>query len=104
MQPSGRSGEVGENDNILTDVENINGGSSNDRLIGSASSNVIHGNAGNDVIYGMAGSDSIYGDAGKDKLFAVDSTKDVIDGGADADSASVDLLDLLSGVESVTTV
>ena len=59
-------GEAGENDRIATDVENLTGGSANDRLTGSAGSNVLNGGTGNDVLDGGLGADLILGGAGTD--------------------------------------
>ena len=50
-------GEVGENDNVKADIENLKGGSGNDTITGNALSNVITGGAGNDVMNGGAGDD-----------------------------------------------
>lgn len=99
-QPTNKSGEAGENDNVLTDIENINGGTGSDRLIGSASVNEIRGNAGNDTLYGLAGADQLFGGDGKDRFFAIDSTRDKLDGGAGADIASIDTSDVLTSIES----
>lgn len=97
--PTGTSGQAGENDNVLNDVENINGGSGNDRLIGSSSANVIHGNGGNDTIYGMAGADLLYGEDGVDRFYTSDSTRDTVNGGAGRDILYGDAIDLVSLVE-----
>jgi Ca2+-binding RTX toxin-like protein len=97
--PTGRSGETGESDNVLTDVENINGGSGNDRLIGSSAANVIRGNGGNDTIYSNGGADSLFGGDGKDRFFTIDSAITRIDGGASTDIASVDASDILASIE-----
>lgn len=96
---TGTSGEAGEFDNVLSDVENINGGSGNDRLIGSTLANAIRGYGGNDTIYGLAGADSLYGGDGNDRLYDTDSTRDTLDGGAGRDISYGDLIDLLAGIE-----
>jgi Ca2+-binding RTX toxin-like protein len=59
-------GEVGENDQIDNDVENLTGGSGNDRLTGNNGTNVLNGGSGNDVLDGGAGSDLMLGGAGID--------------------------------------
>jgi Ca2+-binding RTX toxin-like protein len=59
-------GEAGENDQIATDVENLTGGSANDRLTGSAGINVLSGGSGNDVLDGGLGADLVLGGAGTD--------------------------------------
>jgi Ca2+-binding RTX toxin-like protein len=69
-------GEVGENDNVATDVENVGGGSADDVLTGSDADNGLSGNAGNDTISGGAGNDVVDGGPGDD----------VLDGGMGSDS------------------
>ena len=59
-------GEAGENDAISTDVENLTGGSANDRLTGGVAGNVLSGGSGNDVLDGGAGADLLLGGAGTD--------------------------------------
>ncbi|HVT90221.1 MAG TPA: CAP domain-containing protein [Tepidisphaeraceae bacterium] len=99
-QTLGTSGETNERDNVLNDIENINGGAGNDRLIGSSLANVIHGNGGNDTIYGMGGADSLFGEAGTDRFYCSDGTIDRVDGGAGRDIFYGDLIDLLVNVET----
>ena len=81
---SQRTGGAGTD--TVTNVENINGSSFNDRLTGSALANQIDGNAGNDSLFGMAGNDILTGGAGNDLL----------DGGTGIDTA--DYADALNGV------
>ncbi len=59
-------GEAAEYDLVWTDVENLTGGSANDRLTGSAGTNVLNGGTGNDVLDGGAGSDLLVGGSGTD--------------------------------------
>jgi Ca2+-binding RTX toxin-like protein len=59
-------GEAGEADLIESDVENLTGGSGNDRLTGGAGSNLLNGGSGNDVLDGGAGGDLLLGGAGID--------------------------------------
>jgi serralysin len=61
------SGAVGENDQ-LSRVENVVGGSNDDTIIGNAENNVLRGLGGNDVIAGNAGADGLLGDDGFDTL------------------------------------
>ena len=79
-------GQVGEGDNVHTDVENLIGGKGNDSLTGSATANRIFGGAGNDRITGGGGSDSLLGQDGNDILFARDGVKDFVDGGLGIDT------------------
>jgi Ca2+-binding RTX toxin-like protein len=58
-------GEVGENDNVDADVENVNGGSGPDTLIGSGAGNALDGGGGEDYSDGGPGADTLTGgDAG----------------------------------------
>jgi Ca2+-binding RTX toxin-like protein len=51
-----------EGDNVRTDVENLQGTSSDDTLTGSTTDNRIIGEGGSDNIAGIGGDDDIYGD------------------------------------------
>jgi Ca2+-binding RTX toxin-like protein len=92
----------GEGDNVLTDVENLTGGSAADKLTGSSAANVIYGSGGadqingldgadnliggpgNDIIHGGGGGDKISGGSDNDQLFG-DAGSDSIEGGTGAD-------------------
>jgi Ca2+-binding RTX toxin-like protein len=52
-------GEAGENDNVGTDVEIVNGGSGADTITGSEADNVLNGNGGNDTLNGAGGDDAL---------------------------------------------
>lgn len=52
--------------NFGTVIENVLGGSGNDRLTGNDANNVLRGGAGNDVLRGGAGSDLVDGGTGLD--------------------------------------
>lgn len=90
-------GAAGEGDNIMTDVEQIAGGSGNDSIIGDSLPNDLNGGSGSDTIYGEAGDDSIestddhsqlYGGDGKDLFEIFDGPlSDTIDGGGGHDTA-----------------
>ncbi len=62
----------------IENVENVIGGSVNDRLTGNSLANTLTGNAGDDVLKGAAGNDVLDGGTGNDDL----------DGGADNDRLS----------------
>lgn len=62
----------------IENIENVIGGSANDKLTGNALDNTLTGNAGDDTLKGMAGNDTLDGGAGIDNL----------DGGADNDQLS----------------
>ena len=59
----------------FTDIQNLIGGSLNDRLTGNSQVNTLSGMVGADALYGMAGNDVLLGGEGDD----------VLDGGAGAD-------------------
>ncbi len=61
-------GGVGGQDNIHSDIENVWGGSKDDKITGSSKNNKLVGNAGNDSLVGLGGNDSLYGNDGKDTL------------------------------------
>ncbi len=60
-------GEAGENDDVSM-VEGVTGGSGNDTLTGDAENNLIKGGPGNDTIDGGDGDDEIHGGEGNDTL------------------------------------
>jgi Ca2+-binding RTX toxin-like protein len=70
-------GQVGERDNIHTDVENVVGGRAGDDVNGSAAGNSINGGPGADSLSGLDGNDELIGGSGDD----------VLDGGDGRDSA-----------------
>lgn len=59
-------GAAGENDNVLTDVENIVSGSGNDLLVGSDAPNTFWAGPGNDTMDGGWGNDTLWGGDGFD--------------------------------------
>ena len=86
-------GTPGEGDNIGSDIEQIDGTTSNDVFFGSAGpdnfsgdsgDDEIHGGGGQDDLYGGGGDDRMFGDAGNDKLQGA-SGSDTVDGGAGLD-------------------
>ncbi|MFI5936283.1 calcium-binding protein [Actinoplanes sp. NPDC051494] len=62
-------GIAGEHDSLGSDIENLVGGSANDRLTGNKAANEIDGLAGDDIIRGGAGNDKINGWDGRNKLY-----------------------------------
>ncbi|HEV8516731.1 MAG TPA: calcium-binding protein, partial [Candidatus Limnocylindrales bacterium] len=91
----GDDGAPGEND-TLTAIENVIGGSANDVITGDASSNLLDGAAGNDDLRAGGGADVLEGGPGIDVLSAGPGD-DRLDGGLDADdltgSSGVDTVD-----------
>jgi Ca2+-binding RTX toxin-like protein len=95
----GRSGER-DNVGVSGDVEGVLGGSGDDVIAGNAARNLLRGAGGADAITGRPGQDDLFGEAGNDALFALDGIADLVDGGADEDTAEVDVaLDTVVDVE-----
>jgi Ca2+-binding RTX toxin-like protein len=121
-------GEAGEGDNVGSDVEIVLGGDSSDTLIGNERRNVlagflgydrIVGGGGNDTLAGYwgadllvggpgddalrpgAGRDRARGNAGMDRFRARDSRRDILDGGAGQDHATIDPRDYTTRIETV---
>jgi Ca2+-binding RTX toxin-like protein len=61
-------GEVGESDNVASDVEKVIGGSNRDILIGSDAPNVLDGRDGDDTLAGGGSDDRLEGGAGNDSM------------------------------------
>lgn len=81
-------GAAYEQDNVSTDVENLEGTAYSDRLTGSAVANRLSGLGGNDVLSGLLGNDVLDGGTGND-TFLASSTADGADsvvGGAGTDT------------------
>ena len=64
----------------LVSIENLTGGSGNDKLKGDHGKNTLSGGSGNDTLYGRGGDDYLYGGYGNDKLKG-DKGNDYLDGG-----------------------
>ncbi|MGI9658789.1 MAG: calcium-binding protein, partial [Gaiellaceae bacterium] len=88
-------GEAGEGDNVITDIEDILGGSGPDRLRGGGGANRLVGGAGADDLDGLAGPDTIEAGAGADTIQAKDGTTDVITCGDGKDSLTRDTQDVV---------
>jgi len=80
-----------ENDNVHSDVENVDGGSGNDTIVGqntgTDNGNTFKGNDGNDVLSGGPGIDDLQGGAGDDTLLG-GSEADTFSGGDGTDTVS----------------
>lgn len=59
---------AGVNEDQISEIENLKGGSANDVLVGDTLANTLSGNAGNDSLSGMAGNDWLDGGSGNDTL------------------------------------
>lgn len=88
-------GATGEGDNIGADIEQITGGSGNDRIIGNGLANTLIGGDGKDTIYGGGGDDFLDGGSARDLLYGQDGN-DRLDGGPGAD-----IIDGGNGIDSL---
>jgi hypothetical protein len=68
-------GAPGENDTV-THVENIFGGSAADTLVGNGQDNFLNGAEGNDTLRAQGGSDTLLGSEGADVVDGGDGTGD----------------------------
>jgi Ca2+-binding RTX toxin-like protein len=53
---------------VVTNIQNVFGGTGNDYLVGSADSNVMDGGAGDDTMSGLGGNDIMVGNYGADNM------------------------------------
>ncbi len=58
----------GSGDDVMADIENLRGGSGDDRLTGNAVANELEGFAGDDVLRGASGNDRLTGGIDGDKV------------------------------------
>src|SRR5687767_4339334 len=79
--------------------DNIVGGRRNDSILGGNGNDTINGGRGDDQLEGGRGQDNIQGGAGLDNIKTNDLELDIVEGGDDFDTASLDLQDLFSEVE-----
>ncbi|HVT78262.1 MAG TPA: calcium-binding protein [Acidimicrobiales bacterium] len=61
-------GVAGENDNVHSSFEVVNGSEGPDTIVGSAHGDTLKGNGGDDVLVGNSGDDTLIGGAGADDL------------------------------------
>ena len=101
----GGDGEYGEWDFVGSTVEEVVGGSGDDRMTGTSSANTFIGGAGNDTLEGRDGNDVLEGGAGADNLDAGngddtlrsrDAVVDTVNCGAGTDSIDVDAGDTVA--------
>jgi Ca2+-binding RTX toxin-like protein len=94
MDGQANDGAPGENDLIDSDIEEVDGGQANDRMIGNAGANVLVGADGNDTIDGGAGGDTLDGTMGNDTVLGQGGSDtvsgghgdDLVDGGPGQDN------------------
>ena len=58
----------------FSNIENLIGGSGNDKLVGDENANILSGGAGNDILNGGAGNDVLIGGAGADTYVFAEGT------------------------------
>jgi hypothetical protein len=82
--------------NVHADVEDVEGGSSDETVTGTSGRNVISTGAGSDVIDGLGGFDDISAGVGVDHVSSRDGLSDRVDCGDGFDSVIADTLDFLT--------
>jgi hypothetical protein len=53
---------------VVTNIQNVFGGTGNDYIVGSSANNVVDGGAGNDIMSGLGGNDIMVGNYGADLI------------------------------------
>lgn len=98
---------VNEQDNVRTDVENVNGTKHSDTLTGSSTNNRLDGGMGTDTLDGGLGNDVLIGGLGVDSMTYASRTSTVVvdlDGVADDGQTSLSETDNVgSDIENLTT-
>ena len=79
------TGTAGATTDLISNIDNVIGGSGNDTIVGDGSANTLVGNGGADSLSGGAGADSLSGAGGADTLTG-GAGNDVVDGGAGNDT------------------
>jgi hypothetical protein len=93
-------GAAGENDNVHSDVEDVEATGGNDVITGSALGNRLRGLGGDDRIDGAGGADLIEAGDGADQVNSFDGLAELIDCGGGVDSVIADDIDVTDGCES----
>jgi Ca2+-binding RTX toxin-like protein len=93
LQLQGQAQDTGQGSWIITNIENLSGGTANDVLGGDFGANILAGDSGNDTLNGRGGDDILYGDGriATNADNVITTTADV------ADLGGVDGNDVLSG-------
>jgi uncharacterized delta-60 repeat protein len=79
--------------------DKIEGANGNDDLDGGDDNDIIIGGNGNDILRAGTGNNQLFGQAGNDTIFAVNTIRDIVDGGAGTDSAQLDAIDQRTSIE-----
>jgi putative metal-binding protein/hemolysin type calcium-binding protein len=97
----GVANDTFNNVNVLTDVEDVTTGASDDSIVGSAAANTLRGMALGDTITGGGGPDTLLGGTGDDTIHARDRTVDTVDCGDGDDTVNADWNDVATNCEHV---
>jgi len=81
-----KDGATGAGVDTFNSIENVTGGSGNDRITGGNVGNTLKGFTGNDRLYGAGGNDKLFGGDGTDYFFG-GSGNDKMYGGTGVDTA-----------------
>jgi Ca2+-binding RTX toxin-like protein len=79
----------------------VDAGSGNDKIQGGDEADTFFGGLGNDTLDSGAGADAVDGQDGDDVLTTRDGAPDLARGGAGNDTATVDFVDAVDGVEKL---
>jgi Ca2+-binding RTX toxin-like protein len=101
IDDAANDGIAGEEDNVRTDVEDVDAGPGNDKITGSAGANTLAGGDGNDELTGGGGVDTFFGGAGVDTLRARDGLPERVDCGPGGLTAIVDTTDTVLSCAAV---
>jgi Ca2+-binding RTX toxin-like protein len=102
IDDAANDGIAGEEDNVRTDVEDVDAGPGNDRITGSAGANTLMGGDGNDDLTGGGGVDTFFGGAGADTLHARDGLPERVDCGPGGSTAIVDTTDTVLSCPTIS--
>jgi Ca2+-binding RTX toxin-like protein len=90
-------GQLGEGDNVGSDVEDVNGGDDENTLTGSGAPNTLQAGTGEDYVDGASATDTLIGGASADTVRSRDGERDVVQCGDGPDFAIADPQDSVSG-------
>ena len=91
---------TGDGQDVLTGIENVNGGGGHDIITGNNSANKLNGGSGNDTLYGGLGDDRLVGGTGRDTA-VFSSSDNLINLNTKKRQTTGDGRDILTGIENV---
>jgi serralysin len=91
---------TGDGNDILTGIENVNGGGGNDIIIGNSGANTLNGGDGNDRLDGGLGNDRLVGGSGKDTAVFSSNANNINLWSTNRQNTG-DGNDILTGIENV---